>query len=240
MIRAIFFDLDGTIRHNEPRGTDVFAQHAAELGLRVRDDDLLRAMRWEHYYWALSPELRDDQARHGRLTDDFWAQYSHRQLVALGASSTQAHALAPKMQRYMDLDYKPQNVVPDDLRDVLAALHGAGYKLGVISNRDTPLQDVLARIGLASYFPYSLASGEINAWKPDPEIFLHACSQLGVEPSESVYVGDNWFADVVGARRAGVRPVLYDPRGIFDDPECDVIRSFTELPGVIGADGRAR
>jgi FMN phosphatase YigB (HAD superfamily) len=47
-------------------------------------------------------------------------------------------------------------------------------------------------------------------------------------------VGDNWFADVVGAKAAGLTPVLYDPRGIFDDPECAVIRSFDELPRLLG------
>jgi len=238
MIKAIFFDLDGTMRHNEPRGFDIFAEQAADRGLRVREDDLLRAMRWEHYYWASSRELVHDQSRYGRLTDDFWAAYAHRQLIALGATNAQANKLAPKMAEYMAKSYTPKSVVPDDLPDVLEALSRAGYKLGVISNRDTPLQDVLVKIGLAQHFPYSLASGEINAWKPDPAIFLHACKQLGVEPTEAAYVGDNYFADVVGAKRANLMPVLYDPRGIFDEPECARIRGFSELPQVLQVNGK--
>ena len=55
-----------------------------------------------------------------------------------------------------------------------------------------------------------------------------------MHPSEAAYVGDNYFADVVGARAAGLTPVLLDPRGIFDDPECAVIHSFTELPRALG------
>lgn len=237
MIKAIFFDLDGTIRHNEPRGSDVFADHAARIGLRLREDDRLRAMRWEHYYWALSHELRDDQARYGRMSDDFWKRYSFRQLVALGASTAQAGRLAALMTEYMSSFYNPKDVVPAELPGVLQALTAAGCKLGVISNREKPIQDHIAELGLAPYFAFSLASGEIQAWKPDPEIFLHACQRIGAEPRETAYVGDNYFADVVGARRAAVMPVLYDPLGIFDDPECDVIRSFTELPKVLGVDG---
>ena len=239
MLKAIFFDLDGTIRHNEPRGFDVFAEHASSLGLRVRDDDLLRAMRWEHYYWANSRELIHDQSRHGRLTVEFWAAYAQRQLTALGASNKQAAALAPAMNAYMEASYNPGSVVPADLSAVLEALTGAGYKLGVISNRDKPYQDLLAELGLAQHFPYTLASGEINAWKPDPKIFLHACKQQGVAPAESAYVGDNYFADVVGARAAGVTPVLYDPRGIFDNPQCATIRQFTELPRALGVNDAA-
>jgi FMN phosphatase YigB (HAD superfamily) len=234
MIKAIFFDLDGTIRLNEPRGTDVFSEHAARLGLRVREDDLLRAMRWEHYYWANSHELKDDVEELGRLTDEHWLRYAHRQLVALGASTKEAQTLARKINEYMLAAYEPRSVVPEELPAVLEALTQAGIKLGVISNREKPLQDVLTEIGLIQHFPYSLASGEIRVWKPDPQVFVHACGQVGVEPAESAYVGDNWFADVVGAKAAGLTPVLYDPRGIFDDPECAVIVSFDELPRALG------
>jgi HAD superfamily hydrolase (TIGR01662 family) len=234
MIKAIFFDLDGTIRLNEPRGTDVFTEHAARLGLRVREDDLLRAMRWEHYYWANSHELKDDVKELGRLSDEHWLRYAHRQLVALGASAKEAAELAPQINDYMLAAYEPRSVVPQELPAILEALTQAGIQLGVISNRERPLQEVLTDIGLIKHFPYSLASGEIQAWKPDPQVFLHACKAVGVEPAESVYVGDNWFADVVGAKAAGLTPVLYDPRGIFDDPECAVITAFDELPPALG------
>jgi HAD superfamily hydrolase (TIGR01549 family) len=234
MIKAIFFDLDGTIRLNEPRGTEVFTEHAVRLGLRVREDDLRRAIRWEHYYWARSPELTADNKELGRLTDEHWLRYAHRQLVALGASPKEAQELAPKVNEYMMAAYQPRSVVPPELPAVLEALTRAGIKLGVISNRDHPLQELLTELGLIQHFPYSLASGEINVWKPDPQVFLHACGQVGVKPAESAYVGDNWFADVVGAKAAGLTPVLYDPRGVFDDPECAVIASFDELPRAVG------
>ena len=117
---------------------------------------------------------------------------------------------------------------------MLGSLRAAGIRLGVISNRGHPFVDELADLGLAPFFPYSLAGGEIGIWKPDPGIFLHACKQQDVAAAEAAYVGDNYFADVVGARAAGLTPVLYDPRGIFDDPECAVIDSFTELPSALG------
>jgi FMN phosphatase YigB (HAD superfamily) len=50
---------------------------------------------------------------------------------------------------------------------------------------------------------------------------------------EVVYVGDNYFADVVGSRRAGLTPVLYDPNTIFPEADCATIKSFTQLKSVI-------
>jgi FMN phosphatase YigB (HAD superfamily) len=50
---------------------------------------------------------------------------------------------------------------------------------------------------------------------------------------EVIYVGDNYYADVVGARSAGLQPVLYDPLGIFPDADCATIKSFDELNSVV-------
>ena len=53
-IKAIFFDLDGTLRHSVPEGGDVLNEYAASLGYSFSEADRLRAMRWEYQYWAAS------------------------------------------------------------------------------------------------------------------------------------------------------------------------------------------
>ncbi len=240
MIRAIFFDLDGTLRHNLPSGSVFFAEQAIRLGLHATSEDRLRAMRWEHYYWANSPELLADRRTHLPDEGRFWGAIARRQLVALGASNAEADRLAPLMNEYMRTEFKPQSVVPEDALRLLPALRQKGYVLGLLSNRDKPFDEEVAQLGLASFFELTLAGGPLQMWKPEPHLFVHACAQLKLQPAEAAYIGDNYFADVIGARRAGLQPVLYDPRGIFDEPGCPVIRSFDELQGVLGADGRSR
>lgn len=230
MIKGIFFDFDGTLRHNLPSGGEVFADHAAELGLSIGREDRERLLRWEHFYWAQSPQLQEDRARYDGSAAEFWYQYGRRQLVALGATTPQAMEMAPQMTLYMLQSYKPQSVVPDDALRILSDLKGRGYRMAVISNREKNFQGEVDALGLAPYFEFSLAGGEVNAYKPDPEIFQRACERLGVSAAEAVYVGDNYFADVVGALRAALRPVLYDPRGLFPDSGCITITRFDELP----------
>ncbi|HEX2697096.1 MAG TPA: HAD family hydrolase [Anaerolineales bacterium] len=232
-IRAIFFDLDGTLRHSLPLGGEVFASYAAQLGLPLRDEDRLHAARWEQLYWASSADLDADLQKYREENKAFWVNYSRRQLAALGASSQQAEDLALQVSDYMEQSYRPESVIPEDVLRVLPKLKGEGYKLGVISNRDKPYQQEIESLGIASYFVFSLAGGEVNAFKPDPQIFIHGCERAEVSPPETVYVGDNYFADVVGARRAGLQPVLYDPRGIFPDADCAIIKSFDELPDIL-------
>ncbi len=238
MIKAIFFDLDGTLRHNLPSGGEFFADYAIQLGLPATSEDRLRAMRWEHFYWANSPDLLADRRAY---PDDglFWSMYSRRQLVALGASNAQADDLAPQVTEYMSQSYKPKSVVPEDVFRLLPRLKGS-YTLGVISNREKPYQEEIESLGLSSFFELVLAGGEVRMWKPEPHIFIHACERLNVLPTEAMYVGDNYFADVVGARRAGLQPVLYDPRGIFPDPGCAIIHSFDDLLDVVRLNGHRR
>ena len=232
-IQAIFFDLDGTLRHNLPSGGEVFADYAFQLGLHISHEDRLRAMRWEHYYWANSMDLKADRGIYPEENHEFWQNYCRRQLAALGASNGQVEEFAPKVSQYMDDSYRPKSVVPEDVLQILPRLQQAGYSMAVISNREKPYQQEMDSLGIGSYFVFSLAGGEVNAWKPEPDIFFHACKRMDINPSQAIYVGDNYFADVVGSRRAGLQPVLYDPRSIFPDAGCPVLSSFGQLPSVL-------
>ena len=86
-IKAVFFDLDGTLRHSVPTGGDVFTDYVITLGLRVSYEDRIRAMRWEHLYWANSMDLRDDLLAHSGESENFWIEYSRRRLVSLRSAS---------------------------------------------------------------------------------------------------------------------------------------------------------
>jgi len=232
-IKAIFFDLDGTLRHSVPSGGDVFTDYVITLGLQVDREMRLRAMRWEHLYWASSADLRDDLLAHSGDTENFWIEYSRRRLIALGASPEWAVEFAPQASKHMGEFYKPESIVPEDVRRVLPQLKQAGYLLAVISNRDKPFQDLLQEHGLGEFFDFSLAAGEVNVYKPEPGVFEHALRRVDLSAKEAIYVGDNYYADVIGARRAGMRPVLYDPLGIFPEPDCTAIKSFDELNSIL-------
>ena len=232
-IKAIFFDLDGTLRHSVPSGGEVFTDYVVTLGLRVNHEDRIRGMRWEHLYWANSVDLRDDLIAHSGETENFWIEYSRRRLIALGASAEWALAYAPKVSIHMGAEYKPESIVPDEVRRALADLKHAGYIMAVLSNRDKPFQETLDTHRISEFFDFSVAAGEVNSFKPDPGLFEHALERASLTAQEAIYVGDNYFADVVGSRRAGLTPVLYDPVGIFPEADCAIIKSFDELNSVI-------
>jgi putative hydrolase of the HAD superfamily len=233
MIKAIFFDLDGTLRHSVPSGGDVFTDFARTLGFRITHEDHLRAKRWEHLYWANSMDLRDDLLAHSGETENFWIEYSRRRLVALGIAPALAREYAPKVSAHMGAEYRPESIVPDEVRNALPQLKQAGYLMAVLSNRDKPFVQLLEDHKIGEFFDFSIAAGEVNTYKPDPGLFEHAVQRAEVLPQEAIYVGDNYFADVVGSRRAGLTPILVDPLGIFPEADCITIKTFDELISIV-------
>ena len=95
-----------------------------------------------------------------------------------------------------------------------------GVKLAVVSNSDGSAERSIAEAGLRPYFDLVVDSEIVGFEKPDPRIFTHAIERLGCDPARTLHVGDMYFADVVGARNAGLRAVLLDPWNDWHDADC--------------------
>jgi HAD superfamily hydrolase (TIGR01509 family) len=188
----------------------------------------LEATRWSHYYWAQSSQMLEDRQL---FPEDglFWENYCFRTLLAYGCMPGQARELAPPLFHYMQEEYNPSDFVPPDVPGTLENLLEAGFRLAMLSNRSQTYDEELETLGLAGYFEFALAAGEVDVWKPDPWIFRYALNRLGTQPGETLYIGDNYYADVIGAQRAGLEPILVDPSGVFPEVECTVIHNISEL-----------
>lgn len=227
-MRAVLFDLDGTLRHSQPDSFQAFLDYLAELGHTPSAAEIQAGQRWVHYYWAIAPELIQDLTELGHNTPSFWRRQTERQLMALNVSGD-VPTLAQTIHASFETRYQPLHHVPPDVPATLIHLRQAGYRLGLVSNRKEALDDLVAEIGLTPYFDFVLSAGQINSWKPDPRIFQHALTLVQCQPHEVVYVGDNYYADIEGARRAGLAPVLIDPLNLFPDPGCPVIHTIDQL-----------
>jgi len=228
-ISTLLFDLDGTLRFNSPPSSHFFLDYAASKGIPDSTHKRREAIRWTHRYWAQSPELINDLETYPD-ENTFWCNFSIKYLLAFGCPEELAETLGPEINRYMFAEHKPVGEIPPVVHDILTLFKEEGFQLGLVSNRTNPVQEEINELGIGKYFDYTVVAGEISSWKPDPLIFLHALDELRAEPDRTVYVGDNFYADVVGARAAGLQPVLFDEEGIFPDADCPVITSLTELP----------
>ena len=105
-----------------------------------------------------------------------------------------------------------------------------GLLTAVISNtEDGRLEESLKIANLLPYFDLLIDSQKVGFRKPDPEIFLVALERLKISANQAVYIGDSYGYDVVGAQRAGMRAILLDSLGVYEDVNCPRIRSLAEL-----------
>ncbi len=127
--------------------------------------------------------------------------------------------------------------IDPDAKDMLMQLYGK-VKLGVVSNFAIPecVLKLLSMHGLDSVFDVIIVSAAVNIRKPNIEIFKHALMALNVAASDAAFVGDTVDADVVGAKKAGMK-TIYIERRLQKEAEAacpdQTIKSLIELPNAL-------
>ncbi len=105
------------------------------------------------------------------------------------------------------------------------------YAIAVISNADGRIDAVLRRCGIVDCFASITDSGNVGHEKPHAAIFQAALREMKAEPTESLYVGDVYSVDYVGARNVGMQAVLFDVAGAYRTRELPRVESLAALEG---------
>ena len=123
----------------------------------------------------------------------------------------------------------------DDTVPTLQHLRDTGFKLAIVSNWDTPLDPLTERLGIAHYFDIIVASHDarVRSAKPDPHIFNYTLEAVGVSAEETIHVGDTYEADIIGAKNAGIRPILIDRDNTQTGRWHETIQSLSQLPELL-------
>lgn len=103
------------------------------------------------------------------------------------------------------------------------------YRLGVISNADGKIADILAHCGISDCFETITDSGIVGKEKPHPAIFEAALQSLGVGADESLFTGDVYAVDYLGATQVGMHSIVFDVVGAYKDKGLPRVESLEEL-----------
>ncbi len=226
-IQAFFFDLDGTLRIPTPSPVDAFIQIAGSLGITISAEKARDVKLWAFQFWAQDKRIKEEMDRLGM--NQFWVYYSGLLLDAVDPAENSLDR-AKYISTWFQTKYEPHVQLEPTCLKTLHYLKNKGYFLALVSNRESPLHDAVQRLGLADIFDLTLAAGEIGIWKPNPTIFLHALSYFPqLSPHQCAYIGDNYYADSVGAEAAGFLPITFDPESIYDSIDSITIQQLEEL-----------
>lgn len=166
----------------------------------------------------------------GRVDHGFWWTFYTRLLEEVGTSSdtTRDHLIA-NTQQSSNWD----QILPGT-RDALERIRQR-FQIGVISNADGKIDAVLRCCGIRDCFSSITDSGIAGVEKPDPAIFEDALRKMNAHPAESLYVGDVYSIDYVGAHNAGMKAVLFDVAGAYREQEFPRVESLVELETLLGS-----
>lgn len=117
--------------------------------------------------------------------------------------------------------------------ELLRELRRRGVRTGLISNWDLSCRRVLRENGLDRLLEHVIVSSEVGAEKPDPDIFKAALHAAGVSPDQALFVGDNYYDDVVGAQKSGIRCLLLAPYGNLGMEEIRYRPSIAQIGEVL-------
>lgn len=105
---------------------------------------------------------------------------------------------------------------PEATIPALDRLKQAGIRIAVVSNSDGRADEGLRAAGMLDRFEFVIDSQLVGFEKPDPRIFEAALRRMALSASESLYIGDLYEVDVVGARAAGIDVILLDPNAVHE------------------------
>lgn len=228
-IRAVFFDVFGTLMPYKPLPRNEILAHRANLaGVKLTPADIERAfqqLETEGRAFAIGTQLGGDKQPRDRA---YWVRTFASLLAAAGVQGD-LPALATAM---CDTFLITEDFYVDE--ETIATLRGLrqrGYIVGAISNAPKGLAQTLAKFGVLPELDLAVGSQDIGIEKPDPGIFRYALDKAGVTAAAAAYVGDEYSTDAKAATAAGMLGIYLDRANLR--PQCDLPR-IVRLSDLLG------
>ncbi len=232
MIEAIFFDAGETLLTPNPSWSELSAQILSDRGHSVSVEQLREAWRHGGQHFLNAADEGFMFSASAADSHHFWTTLYHDMLEFLGIEDDDAAE-----SLYATFSNPGNYMLFDDSIPTLEALKTQGYRLGVISNFESWLANMLDHLEVTRFFDVIAISGDLQLEKPDPRIFTWAMQEMGVDAPASLHVGDSPNFDAQPAHDLGMTGVLLDRHGRWTDLGADypVVSTLGELPTLIDA-----
>ena len=228
-VQAVFFDIGGTLVHGNLKHVDLLHQALLAIGYKVTRDEVVEA----NDLARRAVTRRRRRIAHHLDSSEASRMWLDHLAGALNLTADRADLEWELATAIRTIETRAEEVVDLEAPRLLENLKARRLRLGVISNWSADLPEYLAKQGLATYFEVIIASEAVGSSKPHRQIFLRGLTALGCAPEHAVHVGDDYWADVVGARDIGMHPVLLDRDHEAVHSDCPTITRLRELEDLL-------
>jgi putative hydrolase of the HAD superfamily len=221
-VELVLFDVGSTLVDPHPSARDLILRVLQARGLTLEAEELARA---EPLAFRAVSSLMPFQRYGQDESRAYWQAFYGALMRELGLPDDPV----ARDELYRTFQQLENWRLYDDALPVLETLRGRGYRLGVVSNWEEWLEDLLLSLEVHHFFELILASGPFGRAKPHPSIFERALALAGVPPQAAVHIGDRPLEDVDAPLSIGIRPILLDRRQRHGELAVERIASLTEL-----------
>ena len=236
-IRAVAFDVNGTLISIQTEDGDEQIFRSAAHFLTYQGIDLHRDQIRDLYFQTMKEQLRASPEEY----PEFDAVGIWRSIIG-GHMTDFTRALPAGKRRQMPLFLAEMargiarrrlGLYPS-VREVLDVLRGR-YPLAVVTDAQSAnARGELHRVGLLGYFDPVVVSGDHGYRKPDRRLFQFALDGMNVAAGNTLYVGNDMYRDIYGAREAGMTTVMFDSdQGTKAHPGCVPDYTITDFRGLL-------
>lgn len=217
MIDMVFLDAGETILRPHPSFEELFAATARKRGYDLIADQVagVREELAPHLIDLAADDAETSVTSSGASVSaagsrSFWSHLYLRFLDGLGIRD---EALADEL--FATFSSTASYKLYDDVLPALGAVRGSGHRLGLISNFERWLEDMLVELEVGELFDVAIISGVEGLEKPGTGIYELALERAGVGAKGAVHVGDSMTYDIAPASAVGMRTVLLDRAGRY-------------------------
>jgi len=234
VIKAVFFDWFNTLTHFEPPRAELYSRAFRQFGIELTPKVIMRGILTADLYCIEENAKSPVEKRSAEEQAEVYSYYPKAILAEAGVKV--AEELPLKILQIVRQQFKDDAVILfDDVLSTLKTLKERWLILGLLTNATRDKLALHRKLGLERYIDFVVTSQEAGADKPKPPIFLAALDRARVKAFQALHVGDQYQLDVVGARGAGINPILIDRYDLYPEvSNCPRIRSLTELAQYLG------
>jgi len=220
-VRYVWFDLGYTLVHINRE--EIYFEQLKSIGISKSMEELGLAFHLSDKFY-----MREHPGALGKKSEQVMKEYYE---------TLHGYLQIPNVDLITNMHLAVRNIIPEwkifkETISTLETLKASGIGVGLISNWDTTARDVLSKTGILPLLDEVIISSEIGIEKPDERIFLHALDRIHVPAEECLYVGDNYYDDVLGSQKVGMDSLLINPfgkQGIEELPDIRKISNIDEL-----------
>ena len=228
-IKAVFFDMDGTLVYQEVPFENRVQQALIQLEINITLAETLqlinKCMSW---FWENNVKYQGDtQTLYFEFLKIFVKETNK-------IKEEEIETIAAKVGLLLR-QAGDKSVLYDDSIPVLKKLKKNNYRLACVSGRDYKLHQAVKKYGIEKFFESIVSTTDANANKSDPKLYLYACEKLNIQPENVLHIGDMYDGDILGATAANLNAVLIDRDNRYKGKKlnCMVVKDLYGLVEIL-------